>query len=256
MPKVIEPAHFERALRLASSAGNRVYARPAPIREGFVRAHSETRPPLSRIMTGGGRGGEVRLKLYLSMLWIAAAPPYETTFPSRGWAELLGLWDPETAGARRVADALVWLASERLVRTQPMQGKPSVVYLLDDAGRGIAYKPPGVVHERYLKLPPSFWMQGWHVVLSAAAIALLLVLRDQQSLEPNKSIWVSPSRARELYMLSPDTWTKGTHELQDHGLVSIAHIPVSADAFGWRRVRNTYRFEMQRLDNPPKLGTE
>jgi hypothetical protein len=244
----------------ASAAGSRVYGRSAPIRQAFIRSGSGPPPPLAQVLRGGGRGGEVRLKLFLSLLWIAAAPPHETSFPARGWAELLGLRDPDRAGARRITDAFSFLAARQLVRVERSRGRPSTVFLLDDAGRGTEYKPPGSGHgERYVNLPASFWISGWHVVLSAAAVALLLVLLDQQDFQnPTTPTWVSPARARELYALSSDTWTKGTRELRANGLVAVSHAPVSAsgglDTFGWRRVRNTYRLNMQGLDLKPVVS--
>ncbi|HVF74574.1 MAG TPA: hypothetical protein VM938_05955, partial [Acidimicrobiales bacterium] len=72
-------------------------------------------------MLRGGRGGAVRLKLYLSFLWFAAAPPHDVTYPARAWASLLGLEDPEARGARRIIDAITWLDAHDFV---VVEGRP------------------------------------------------------------------------------------------------------------------------------------
>src|SRR5690242_17375576 len=83
---------------------------------GFVRNPTVTgNPPLAR-MIRGGRGGEVRLKLYLTMILVAVRPPYDIkNVPARVWAEMLDLEDPEGLGARRVSDALQWLAQRHFI---------------------------------------------------------------------------------------------------------------------------------------------
>lgn len=57
------------------------------LRINFVEATSDQPQPLARLLRGG-RGGAVRLKLYMAMLWMAAKEPHDVTFPDRAWAEL------------------------------------------------------------------------------------------------------------------------------------------------------------------------
>ncbi len=77
-------------------------------------------------MLRGGHGGEVRLKLYLSITLLAAHPPFDISRPiaGRSWATMLGLPDPEGNGARRIADALVWLDQHRYIALQRRPGMP------------------------------------------------------------------------------------------------------------------------------------
>ena len=93
--------------------------------------------------------------------------------------------------------------------------------------------------ERYIKLPAGFWVNQWVVRLSGAAVAILLVLFDQHYLAMERpEFWVSPGRARDLYGLSRDTWTKGVWELARAGIVVVDRYPVNDDDFGWARLRN------------------
>lgn len=82
------------------------------------------------------------LKLYLAFLWFASAPPHYVTYRARAWAGLLGLYDPEGNGARRVVDAITWLAKEEFVAVRRRAGQPSEVRLLSDLGTGEPYEPP------------------------------------------------------------------------------------------------------------------
>lgn len=98
--------------------------RTAPVRYGFVQRAKPADPPppaiaLLRGATGGRgiTGGDVRLRLLLSLLWAARDDP-TLTYPHRSWAELLGLAEPDTAGARRIRNALGWLDHHGLIQLE------------------------------------------------------------------------------------------------------------------------------------------
>jgi hypothetical protein len=206
--------------------------------KSFVRRieTSDPPPPLALLLRGG-QGGEVRLKLYLTMSLLAASPPYDIKpIPARAWAQALGLDDPERNGARRVNDAIDWLAKHNFLESHRRRGTPGSVRLLSQAGTGGLYTRP-TVKGRYVTVPLGLWDQGWIARLSGAALALLIVLIDVQAGRPAPG-WVSPERAR-LYDLSPDTWTKGVRELEAFDLVSVAKQP-QGDTFDYRRMRNVY----------------
>lgn len=208
-------------------------------------APSGQAPPLAR-MFRGGRGGEVRLKLYLSLILLAAAPPYELPpIPGRAWAETLSLPDPEQNGARRIAQATNWLAAEGFLRINRQPGTPPEITLLNPLGDGKKYKRPMT---RYISLPLGFWEQQWITVLTGAATATLIMLLELQGgiEEQRKAPWMSRSR-REQYAISDDTWTRATHELEGHGLLTITR-GMQAEDFGWRRIRNTYWVHKEELN--------
>jgi hypothetical protein len=207
--------------------------------EGFVRRREESDPPppLTQMLRGG-QGGEVRLKVYLSMSLLAVKPPYDIApVPARVWAEALGLPDPERNGARRVNDAIDWLAANDFIRSERRRGTPGAVILLSQLGDGEAYVRP-VARGRYVKVPLGMWEEGWIVRLSGTALGLLIVLLDMQSGRSNMQ-WISPSMARRRYGLSPDTWTKGVKELTSLELLTVSKKP-QGDFFDYRRLRNAY----------------
>jgi hypothetical protein len=252
-----------QAIEYAEDVARRVSGRSAPVRNEFIeRMDPSTQlPPLARLLRGG-QGGEVRLKLYLSMLWFAVRPPHETAYPARGWASLLDLPEPETNGARRVSAAIEWLDENHFVHVERHPGTPSVVYLLDERGNGNAYTLPyaalkarmeaGQPLDRadyWVSLPAKFWTKGWLALLSAPATAMLLVMMDESAASPDKTtrLWHSPSQAARRFGFSQDVRAAGLRELAADGLVTLHRTPIASGVFDFRRMRNAYDLHLQQL---------
>lgn len=252
------------ALAAAGAVAARVRGREAPVRRVFLERGDDVTAttPLAEIIRGG-RGGTVRLRLLLSILWFAGSAPYDVTYPNRAWATLLDLRDPPGAGARRIADATTWLANANLVEIQQRPGLPSRMTLLDESGSGKPYVIPGLVWrslpkdatpqqrqaQRYLRLPPEFWTKGWAAVLSAPAIAAYLMLLSQLGSDTADStdLWISPTLAELRYGLSEDTRSTGLRELVRVGLASVERRRINADTFDLIRNRNIYRLRPKAL---------
>ena len=214
---------------------------------GFLRA-VDGDPPLARMLRGG-RGGGVRLRLYLCLCLIATEKPYEIRgqVPARVWAELLALPDAERGGARRVADALSWLHAEKLIRLKRVHGSPPQIRLRSATGDGTRYVRPT---QRYVSVPLGLWRNEWITQLSPTALALLLALLDLQGgISQADAPWASASRRGE-YGFSGDTWTRGRRELEAAGLLTVERV-VADEGFEWRRLRNTYWIHKERLGAPP-----
>ncbi|MFC4536991.1 hypothetical protein [Sphaerisporangium dianthi] len=210
---------------------------------------------MARILRGGGgRGGATRLKLYLSLLWLARGrddPVF--AYPAQQLATLLGL--PGPAGARRVQDALQWLEKEDFVALDRRPGDATRVHLLDDAGAGRRYQSPGPLakpaHKRsakereqhfYVQLEAKFWTEGWVAELSGAAVAMYLAALHEQRGRTDQSIWISPRVGRERYDLSDETRNKGLRELVGHDLLHLERRAVPQTSFSEAyRARNAYR---------------
>lgn len=225
-----------------------------PFGEGFLRANprvSSEGPPVARILRGG-RGGEVRLKLYLSLALLAVSPPFDVShIPARAWAQMLGLDDATTNGARRVNDAINWLADHQFVEAIRGRGSPGSIVVLHQSGSGEKYVRPG---NRWVQVPLGFWEHGWIVHLSGSAIALLLILLDLQG-GRHVPQSIKPSEAKDRYGLSPDTWTKGTKELSAFGLVAVGKAP-QGEVWDFRRLQNSYWVFADRLGRPPGAEDE
>lgn len=219
----------------------------------FVWDEQGQDPPLARILRGGrgGRGGDVRLKLYLTMTMLAARPPYEIrSIPARIWAEVLGLPDPERKGARRIGDALDFLAGQKLIQVTGRQGSPRRVVLRSPTGDDAAYRWRGSSH---ISVPLGFWANEWIYELTGSSVALLLVLQDLRgNRQPTEPPWLSTDEKRH-YGLSESTWTRATRELIGNGLLSVERRSQGLD-FDRRRLRNTYWLHLERLDDPAFAG--
>ena len=257
---------------MAARASKRVSERETTVRHGFIRSpraadDDAAPPPLARLMKGS-KGGAIRIRLYLALLWQAGGGDerHSVDFPARAFAELLDLPDPERRGDRRVREAIKLFEKERLLRTERRPGQPSVLALLQEDGSGDPYTRPGAhasqAKERgevarshlFVRLPAGFWTHGWALALSAPALATLLVLLEATRNGAMADKWISPSE-RRWYGLSDDTWTRGIAELARYGLVEVAKKPVSED-FGWRRVRNAYTVRHDLLAQPPSSMQE
>ena len=221
-----------------------------PLAESFIRRDEASGPPPPlALLLRGGQGGEVRLKLYITMALLAVSPPFDIRgpVPARSWAAALGLDDPEHNGARRIGDAISWLAERKFLVAERRQGTPGSVRLLSQDLAGSTYKRPTPGH-RYVQLPLGLWDQGWIVRLSGTALAMLIVLLDLQGGRAQPQ-WISPPQARRRYDLSPDTWTKGLKELKALDLVTVSRRS-QGDIFDYQRMRNAYWVHEDMLRSP------
>jgi hypothetical protein len=118
------------ASEFAAKLGTRRRSAGAPVRTMFLAGLDPQTPgPVASLLSGstgngGGRGGQLRLKLYLSLLWVAARAPYNVVRPARAWAVLLGLPDFETKGVRRIQETLRELEQRGFVKVVDNPGGP------------------------------------------------------------------------------------------------------------------------------------
>jgi hypothetical protein len=257
------------ALSAAEALSRRNYGRKAQLRRLFVERRDMSSPTPLAHMIRGGRGGQVRLRLFLSMQWLAAAPPHDVAYPARAWATLLDLNDPQGNGARRVSDAVAWLEENCFVSVRAEPGHPNRITLLDESGRGRRYRVPGAAYSkavsrkansdvldrhRYVQIHPAFWTSGWLATLSGAGVAMYLVLLcEQAGQEEGRELWFSPDLARRRYALSDDTRSAGLDELRRAGLVTVRRRPVASDVFDVQRFRNVYLLRPDRLADTAEI---
>jgi hypothetical protein len=276
-PRIAAAAPSQGALQLLSRANDRVKGRSAGGRNTAVRhafidrgqpagpADDLGGPPLALLLRAS-KGGALRVKLYLAVLWQAGGGDerHTVSWPARAWAALLDLPEPEGRGDRRIRDAIRALEQAGLLMAAHESGRPATITLLRDDGTAETYTNPGEAAraakekgafdpgDLYVQLPPSFWTKGWALVLSGPGIAMLLVMLVLTKNGEKKGVWISPAQARSRFGLSEDTWTRGVTELRRHGLLETRKKPVSED-FGWRRVRNAYALNRAGLDHEPTV---
>lgn len=256
------------ALKAAENAG--AYGRKrAQLRYPFVeRLHADDAPPPMARMLRGGQGGQVRMKLYLSYLWMQRedeATPL--SFTARAWATLFDLKDPAGAGARRVSDAQAWLNKNHFIEINAQAGRPNQVVVLNETGDGSEYVAPGAaariearsalgaVYNRYVQIPRTFWTNGHLTVLSGAGIAMFLVLLCQRGpASEDEALWFSPREAEGKFALSEDTRSKGLRELAAAGLVETRRRQINPTDFEVVHVRNVHFLKLERLEKPATIS--
>ncbi|WP_067470063.1 hypothetical protein [Actinomadura macra] len=230
----------------------------------------EAFPPLARMLRGG-RGGDVRLRLMLSLLWFQtdSRRAVPLNYPSQAWARLLGLDKPETAGVRRVNDAVRWLAANKFIFVKTNPGSASQITVLNETGDGSDYEPPGSAAQRlrdkpagpkhlYVQIPEQMWTNGYISMLKGAGLAFYLMLLEQYGPgrldEDAPAVWISPKILKDRYGLSDDTRTRGMKELEAFGLVTVKRQPINPDDFDIERIRNTYTLNIDTIQEPAKRG--
>jgi hypothetical protein len=248
---VVTPSASAEARRRLSSLTRRSRRRSVQFPEGFLRDPNGD-PPMARIFRGD-RAGELRLKLYVTGTMLAAAAPHDIKgISGRGWAEVLGLEDPATSGARRINAAIDWLAEHDFVTIEQAAGHAPTITLLDPGGSDRPYRRP---RKRWVSVPIGLWSRYWIYELDGPSLAVLLAVLDMQGVRtPRNAPWLSGSE-RPRYGLSDDTWTRGTKRLQQLDLLTVKRVPQGRD-FDYRRLRNTYWIDLDRFDDKPEDDPE
>jgi hypothetical protein len=231
----------QSTLRRAVERAKRKQSVGLPI--GFVRGPSA---PLQEMLRGG-RGGGVRVALYLTLVMRATKEPYTlSAMPAASYARLLGLHEPATLGARRISQAMKWLTEKRLILVDEAgRGRPPIITVLDPAGGGGRRQAR---EARYITIPIEMWSQGWIAVLSGRALAMYVVLRE---LTGGRPAGASADRHRKSeYGLSDDTWARACSELESHDLLVVDQW-VDVVEFGRTRTRNRYQLVDEGLKRDP-----
>ena len=257
---------FDDVRAVAAQFDARAQRETVPLRAAFIASPSPiTPPPLTQLLRGG-RGGEVKIKLLLSMLWVAAAEPYDVVFPSRSWAKLLGLEDSDTKGAARINAAIRRLVQGGYLRAEKRPGQPSQLFVQNELGNGEKYFHPGKAWEavkdadnrtrrrtpRYVRVPVEIWTHGWIAALSGPAFTMLLILLESARGKEPENLWFAPSVAAARYGLNEATRKKGIDELERYGLVTVGQASVVRDDLSNKRRRNTYTVHTELFEEDPE----
>ncbi|MET8152577.1 hypothetical protein ACIBSW_27575 [Actinoplanes sp. NPDC049668] len=244
MPNIATSSPTPEGRRRLERAVERSQRRSVSFFPSFYRDDSlQNVPPLAQLLRGG-HGGEVRLKLYMTMKMLATRAPHDIrNTPARVWASMLALPDPDVNGARRISDALSSLESANLVQLERRPGMPPTITVLEAPVQEVSLR----TKNWWVNIPIGFWSYEWIYHLSAGAVALIIITRDMRSnLDPSQPPWLS-GRDRKRYGISDDTWTRARKELEELGLLSITRVPQSRD-LDYRRLRNTYWLDIEQLD--------
>lgn len=225
----------------------------------FARGDGTTKPVLADLLHGG-RGGTVRLKLYLSTVLLAGSKHTHkvhgknTVVDVSGptWARSLALPDPAGAGARRIAAAQNQLAGRGLITVERRPGQEPIVRLLHPSGSGRGWVEPG---SPYIRIPLELWTRRWIWCLSGKELAVYIAILDLCGGKGRDGTGgPQPLSGTSLrhYGMSEDTWRLASQALQRHGLIATDEEVVRIDLESPRR-RKRYRLEPDALDTEAPL---
>lgn len=186
-----------------------------PLAPSFLKSTDPDEPPALARLLGAGRGGEVRLKLFLTFaLRATRGRPILAARRPPGLARMLAL--PSDTGPRRVADAIRWLKSNRFIQVQPRVGQAGEITLLDGGD------PPSDLssrdrHGHYVSVPIELWTSGHILEMKAREVAVFIAIRDVTSNSLYEGSLTGYRKAQ--YGISDDTWTRALKELRERNLV-------------------------------------
>lgn len=233
----------------------------APVRVSFFR--DADRYPMAELMSGrssgGGRGGRTRLALLLSLIWVASGKDHSSTRPASFWARLLGMRDPDVAGARAIRSTWAELERRRFVRLTAgrFSGDVPTVTLLNETGSGRPYTiPTGARGDTYFRVPEALWRSGLlrhEGGLSGPGLVMYLTSLQTMQSTQQPVIFFPSATFRLRYGMSETTRKNGLRNLTDLNVLDLSRRAVD-DGGGtghrrWRR--NTYELA-EHLALPPR----
>lgn len=239
----------------------------APVRRAFVTiAEGQLQSPMGSLMSstsanGGGRGGRTRLALLLSVLWVASAPPHAASRPARWWAEVIGLPEPATKGARSVSTNLHELERRGFIRLdRGKKGYNSKVTLMNETPPHDDYSLPYTDDDGsgYFRLSEKLWTQGLIGDLDGASLAMFTILTYYYRADTHETdgIWFSPKYFKEHHGLSETTRNRGLQGLVDSGAAHMQEKFVETEIDGQYRTfpRRIFRLDPQYYPPPPQAA--
>jgi hypothetical protein len=153
----------------------------------------------------------------------------------KSWCWLAGLTVPRDTRSRRarVRRALDELVAAGLVSIRPQGDRYRYEgwRLLNEEDSESPYRVPSEREPDAIRLPATFFLNGWHLVLAPGEIAMLLAIMDMarfvgRQTEPGTQTWVAlpQSTRRDLYGLTGEIYLHA-QQLREFGLVDF-HDPM------------------------------
>lgn len=180
---------------------------------------------------------------------------WSTTLPIKVWARALGttLTTTGQSATTAVSKTLTRLEDRKLItRTRRGRERNIRVTLLPEDGSGDPYTRPAAGNrDRFLQLPHTFWLDGWHDRLDLPATAMLLV-----ALHEKPGFELPTEKIPEWYGWSADTAERGLKTLISLGVLTkterVKKAPLSPS--GLTSV-NQYTLQPPFAPNPQAIGT-
>jgi len=195
----------------------------APVNKVFVQApagNESRHGMLATFVTGRDLRGLQAMLLLLGIISSGAGEDgWSTTLPIKVWARAFGTTLTATgqSATTAVSKTLTRLEDRKLIeRTRRGRERNIRVTLLREDGSGSPYTRPAAGNrDRFLQLPHTFWLNGWHDRLDLPATAMLLVALHEKS-----GFELPTEKVPEWYGWSADTTERGLRTLIELGVLT------------------------------------
>jgi DNA-binding transcriptional ArsR family regulator len=148
------------------------------------------------------------------IITLASTEPWNVCRDARIWARLLDLSEDQT-GRAAVSKVIRRLRDLNLIDSKRRGRKADLTLLLEDGTGGPYTYPEPKDDEYYLKLPHTFWDNGWYQKLDTPGLAMLLVLLAEKD-----GARLPIDQIPKWYGISRATAQRGFKELADHELIT------------------------------------
>lgn len=231
----------------------------APIRTAFVQIRGTSGESIPGPLAGLVRAHDgLALDLYLLLMALASAPPYDVTKNAKYWARALGLVDERgTHNTTTISKAWGRLERSQLISRERKNGLASITPLRED-GSGKPYKPPsgsGSKRELYFRIPYAYWIgeNPPHESLLPREKAMLLIALSRLTNE----FTLTAENVAKWYGVSVDTAQKGFKGLVDKGVLKVDYrrrrAPDAPD--GWTNETFYHLQSPFKINRQPKRST-
>ena len=200
----------------------------APLRRIFLQKPASEGADRASTMADLVRASDsLGLRLYLTAVLKASAPPWDTALPAPVWARAMGHALPTSKSATgAISKAWRRLDDHGLIRRGRYNRKAQITLLRED-GSGQDYTHPGDQDRRteaddYFKVPEALWRLGsggerrWIRELSVPEFAMLLI-----SLSFNDGFRLPIEDVPNWYGVSADTAQRGLFGLRSRNLLDV-----------------------------------
>lgn len=229
-----------------------------PINKLFVqsaRGSKSRHGPLSTFVRNRDLRGLQAELLLIGIISSAGQDGWSTTHPIQVWARAFGTTrHATTTSAAAAASKVLTRLEERRLITRARRGRERriQVTLLREDGSGAPYTPQGMGStDRFLRLPHSYWLDGWYAKLDLPATAMLLV-----ALHEKPPFELPTAKVPEWYGWSADTAERGFATLEKLHLLAkrprLKKAPLSPT--GLAKVNMYVLLEPLRQSPMPKNG--
>lgn len=179
-------------------------------------AQGQSRPGALPLFARNHRAAVLYLAVLTNWPWLSRS---DEALPADTWVRFLSCDDPRslTWNAQSLSHAWRILEENRLIIRTHQKRLKKITPLKENASGDQYTRPDGKAGDNYFTLPPEFWTEDLHGLLSWPALSVLLILLKETNGVSYAELPVD--RAEKYYGISRTTAEKGLVELRKRSLL-------------------------------------